>query len=556
MNLTQMLKDFLMKNCDVSKDATDEEFRAAAGDALANPEKSGLSIEKYQELTTSPESVEANKLVSAVEKNSEQLTEVVGLLKASLVKEAPSAEETKTETVEEEKKETTEEVKAPASEKKAAKYTATELQKTIAAYGNDGAMEPGLREAVDFRVKEAADRYSTERKSMVYPETNKRGSMNPMRGLPVTDMGRALSHPSDQDKALAGVWAKYEIAAVTPRIAGTHQRAFEMLSPHEKELFCYLADHTEWDASNEKGRREAMGYPGGHKQLIDDAVSGGIEAAPIVFDDQVIEVPLLFGELFPLVNVVPIERGRRIEGVATGRVTGGWGGVDATAITLFATAGYVTAFDTTIFRWEGAIQIGLDFMSDTPIDFGAHITRQYGEQLLEDLDDVIATGDGTTQPEGVINATGVALIAFGGVTSIGNYETLRFGVAKPEHKGPVANTAVYCGTETSYQRVRALPVGATDARRLFGNDHFGPNAGGYVIDGGSYRINESLTNAQVFYAVLGRYRMYRRKGFTVRTSTEGDTLIRNNELLIVVMARYGGQLERGGAAAITTTAPV
>jgi len=48
--------------------------------------------------------------------------------------------------------------------------------------------------------------------------------------------------------------------------------------------------------------------------------------------------------------------------------------------------------------------------------------------------------------------------------------------------------------------------------------------------------------------------MYRRKGLAVRTSTEGDTLIRNNELLIVAMARYGGQLERAACAAITTTA--
>ena len=68
-------------------------------------------------------------------------------------------------------------------------------------------------------------------------------------------------------------------------------------------------------------------------------------------------------------------------------------------------------------------------------------------------------------------------------------------------------------------------------------------------------ISTILANTQVFYAILARYRMYRRRGLVIRTSTEGDTLIRRNELLIVAMARYGGQLERGACAAVTTTAP-
>ena len=70
-----------------------------------------------------------------------------------------------------------------------------------------------------------------------------------------------------------------------------------------------------------------------------------------------------------------------------------------------------------------------------------------------------------------------------------------------------------------------------------------------------FKINESLTNAQIFYGIMARYRMYRRKGLTVRTSTEGDTLIRANELLIAVMARYGGQVERAACFGVTTTAP-
>jgi len=336
--------------------------------------------------------------------------------------------------------------------------------------------------------------------------------------------------------------------------------AFERLTDHEKSLLCHLAEKSDWDDSKEGRSRTTKGYRSdngsGIKALIDDVTSGGLEAAPIVFDDRVIEAPLLYGELFPQVTTIPLDRGRRIEGISTGTVTGGWGGVDDSAVSLFNTASYVSAFDTTIYRWEGAVRIGLDFLSDTPIDFGAHITRQYGERLLEDLDDVIAVGNGTTQPEGIINKSGTTSVAFGAATSIGNYESLRFGVHKREHKPEVKASAVFCGTETSYQRVKALNVGTADARRLFagGSTNVG-TYDDYSLMGRPYKINESLSNAQIFYAILGRYRMYRRKGLAIRTSTEGDTLIRANEMLIVAMARYGGQLERGACAAITTTAP-
>jgi hypothetical protein len=114
----------------------------------------------------------------------------------------------------------------------------------------------------------------------------------------------------------------------------------------------------------------------------------------------------------------------------------------------------------------------------------------------------------------------------------------------------MAATAVFCGTETSYQRARAIPVGASDARRLGGMDY-----SSYTWMERPYKVNASLTNAQIFYAILGRYRMYRRRGLTLRTSTEGDTLVRGNEMLMVAMARFGGALERGACAAKTTTAP-
>jgi len=514
MNLTEMLKSWLVKNCGVAKDATDDEFRKAAAAALV---KGTLTPAKMEKLT--------------IEEGDEKAVETLGHLAKSIDSPTSQMEDGELE---------------KSAEPDTKQVGSRRFSKMVSSMGGTPVEIDG--KSVDIRVKEAAEQYDTTRKSLSYPETTKNGAPHPLAGQRVKDAGRTIDAPSEQDKALAGAWAKFQIR--TAQQGGIAERGFAMLTDHEKSLLFYMADNSDFDASMNGKSRTRKGYAGGMKALIDDSTSGGIEAAPIVFDDMVIQTPLLHGELYPLVNVVPLERGRRVEGVSTGTVTASWGGVDDTAIDLFNTASYVSAFDTTVFRWEGAIRIGLDFLDDSPIDFGAHITAQYGERMLEDLDDVIAAGNGTTQPEGIINKSGTTSVNFGSTTSIGNYESLRFGVAKAEHRPDVAKTAVFIGNETSYQRARALPVGSSDARRLFGMDY-----DGYSIMERPYKINETLANTQIMYAILARYRMYRRKGIDIRTTTEGDTLVRRNEMMIVAMARYGGQLERGACAAVTTSAP-
>jgi len=527
MKITKALREWILKNCEVSEDASDDEIRKAAAGAMVS---GNLTAEKYIELTKEPDEDTANEFDKKLDGIAGGLEKLVAVLTAK--KEEP-VKEKKTEPETKEKKE----------------QTTTKVAAAVAEMSDGDSEEKDTQ----IRVKEAAEQYSTTKSAMTYPTHTKAGHGHTLAGQPVKEMGRTLDNPSELDFALAGTWAKFQL--LTSMRGRSPRFGYEALSDHEKSLLGHLAEKSLWDDSEDGKSKTRVGFPGGLKTLVDDGgASGALEAAPIVFDDMVISAPLLTGELYPNVNVVPLDRGRRIEGVATGNVTGAWGGVDDTAITLFNTNGYITAFDTTIYRWQGAITIGLDFVSDTPIDFGAHITAQYGERLLEDLDDVIAVGNGATQPLGVMNTVGITTVAWGGATSIGNYESLRFSVTKAEHRPNVVSSAVFCGTETSYQRAMALPVGAADARRLHQTNSL-PNYDGYSWMNRPYKINSSLSNQQIFYAILARYRMYRRKGLAVRTSTEGDTLIRDNNMLIVVMARFGGQMERAACGAVTTTAP-
>jgi len=425
-----------------------------------------------------------------------------------------------------------------------------DLEKTVVTNSTANDEEPGTAP----RVKGVDEIFSTTKSARKYP-TKGRFTPNSMAGQSAETLGRTLYEPSELDKALGGVWGKVEMAMLMPNICGP-SRLFESMPEIDKQLLHYLAEKAEWDDTIKEGElRTRCGYQGGVKQLIDDAVSGGIFAAPIVFDDMVVETPRLYGELYPLVTEVALPRGRRVEGVSIGQFTGAWGGVDAANIALFNTAGYVAAFNTTIYRAQGAVVIGLDFIGDSPINFQGTLSRQMGEWLLQTLDDVVATGNGTTQPQGVMNAAGTTAVAFGGATTLGAYEGLFFGVHKREKTTNLKSSIVFCGTDTSYSRARGLNVTAADQRRLAGGEGGQGDYDSYKWMGRPYKINESLTNQQIFHFIGKRYRMYRRHGFELRTSTEGATLIRANEVLISFTARYGGQLERGATAAITTTAP-
>ncbi len=540
MKMTPQLKSWLAQNCEIEATANDDEFSRVVGDALA---EGVLSPEKYAELVRDPKSVQANVLSTKLDQMTDRLEKLTNaLLEKSEDKEDPEPEP-------EEKKDTT-----PPKEK-AVKKVGRLDNLFRGATSSDGDDEKDI----NIRVKEAAENYTDTKSAMTYPSQTRKGFAHPMAGQPIVDFseqgGRTMDNPSQRDKAVVGAFAKFLCATAQKR---SRSLAWMGMPQHDKELILYGMENMTWCGASDGGDYADINRikltPLQQKALIDDAVSGGIEAVPLPFDDMIVSTPLLNGELYPLVNTVPLDRGRRIQGSRAGTVSGSWGGVDDTAVSLFNTASFVSAFDTTIYRWEGAVRIGLDFLSDTPIDFAQFFTTQYGEVLLRDLDNVIATGNGTTQPEGVMTKSGTTSVAWGGATSIGNYESLRFAVHKREHSPAMRATAVYCGTETSYQRAIAIPVGASDARRLSQTQTM-PNYDGYVWMQRPYKINDSLTNSQIFYAILGRYRMYRRRGLTIRTSTEGDTLIRNNEMLMVAMARYGGQLERGACAGVTSTAP-
>lgn len=538
MKVTSQMKGWLTSQKGVKPDATEQECMQAIAAAMVDK---SLTHEKYLELTTDKEGAAGgNAFKSAIDvlmdgqkKINERLDSLAN----------------------------------PGSGLRSNAPAMPDLEKAFA--GGTGSADPHA----GTNHKPAHKSYDTSKKALLFPErTNKgMGVPHPFAGQEVFEGEghRRVQSASELEKALAGVYIKMAVTNNGHKTEGV-PRQFHM-SAHDHELKQHMLENYEWGGTINAGR-DGFGENPGHiglgnasggqklnaylqKAVLDDSTSGGLEAAPIFFDDMLIQTPLLHSEFFPKVKLVNITRGRRIEAASIGTVTI-TASTEGTAISLFNTANFIAAFDTTIFVASGAIELGLDFLSDSPLDIAGVVAANYQEVLLTWLDANIIGGDGTTEPEGLLNATGTVTInstnGAGGPWTVGDVEALLFGVTKAYKGITDPNRIGFASLEATYRRIRGIAVSTTDQRRVFGMTHEDYKVLMRFWGIGASGTGGFSSNRQALFANFSRYRMYRRLGLTVTTEQAGYTLRRANTMLIIARSRWGGHLESGSAVALCT----
>lgn len=416
-------------------------------------------------------------------------------------------------------------------------------------------------QATRVRVKEAAESYSSTKKGATYPMTrglNGLGGPHPFAGQPARFDGNTLDEPSDRDKAVALAYVRW--MANANNSTGQPLPRWLRMTDHDRELMLYAAHNEKWSGvikgendSELVVKRQKLA-PNQIKALLDDSVSGGIEITPVVFDDALILTPVLYGELFPFVNTQTIAKGRRVKGAAMINPEFTSGTAEGTNIQPFNTSSFVSAFDTPIYPATAAIEIGMDFEEDSPVDLGGQVVQQFGLKAMEWLDRVIAVGNGGYEPLGIFNASGTGAVGstFGvaGPLTVSDFEGMMFGVGK-EYRTEAGAYMAYFSNDYTYRKARAIRVGPGDERRVFGMDH-----AAYTLLDTPYKVQNNIPDGFIGYGNLRRYQMYRRLGMQVRVETGGRQLALNNTRLIVVRMRYGGQPNKGAAFAIMNDAQV
>lgn len=578
MNITVALKSFLISKGWIKQDTSDADIRKLVLEKLSSGE---ITAKTLAELTQETETPGTQKLQTLI---AQQLEQSLAPFKALLEQ---GGNKTKKEGEEDDPANPTPPV-ATLTEDRIKELVAASVKEStkglqIDNEGSDRITPVKLlteaaqgRDTIMVRVKEAVESYDGNRKAALMPDLTQRGTKQFDAGRPAMYRGAVLDMPSERDKAICGAVFKWQLS--TGPYAAHLPRGLRM-TEHDKQLVQWALHNCKWTGViNPIYGSEGVGgaSPGFSSHLtslvgngidvddrkltefeikaalLDDATSGGLEIVPIEFDNMLIITPVLFGELFPLVNVVNISRGRRIEGGALGRPTISTTAQEGTAITPFDNTGFVSAFDTTIFDVNGAMEIGENFLSDSPTNVGQLIMQMYGEEFLKWLDTQIAVGDGTTEPKGIFVSSGTTAVAsdngVAGPATVSDYEGLMFGIDKA-FRNAKGGRNVFLGNDTSYRRARSIPVGPADERRVFGMTHRD-----YMLLDTPYKVNSDISNNQLAYANMGYYRMYRRLGTQIRVENTGNYLALRNMRLIVVRSRWGGQLELGGAAAIMSNA--
>lgn len=398
--------------------------------------------------------------------------------------------------------------------------------------------KPAADPSPDIRVKKASERYTTTKSMALHTKT----------GQPVTYQGSVVEHPSQRELARIGAFFKSWVCNQPARL-GELGIARPRMNEHERELVKELAHEGQWVSHREDAETTAKSFQAwglNAKALYDESGgSQGLEIVPIEFDTAIVTQMMLYGELLPFVDIREVTS-RRIEGAGVGHPTVTWQAQEQTATTtLFNTAAMVSAFDTNVYVATCALEYGFDFASDSPVNIGALLVRLCSEAIAASVDNMIATGSGAGQPTGLINTAGATVLApsggAGAVPTINDAEALFFGIPKAYRSRRTALNVAYVGNDVNFRRLRSTPVGAADARRLFGQNYDDYSA----VLGVPYKVANAMPNTKIVAVPLSYYRLYRRVGLDMQLlQREGKTLALDNKNLLILRSRIGGQMTR------------
>lgn len=594
LRITPKLRKHLQDNFALKADASDAEARELVTEKMLAGE---LEVKTINDLTAAEVSETEDRLSAAIAKAMAPLTEqftkaieAVGSKQNAGGETATETDATKAAEIEAAKTAGRRELVTKMAElygisEADAEAKLPAVSTAAKGYGMAGAAGAGSQDGDTFaRVKSVVERYRHNPTAVMWDRhaegglCQKSGKVLPKEMPYQVNTGTAeyggythdLDMPTERSKAIAGAWFKW-LAYKSLRNKNQQMTPLDLsliqYAVHECKFVgpigftgdadSLLSDTAiAWTDGYRLNEIPGKSFDLMKKSILDDSTSGGLEAVPIEFDDAFILTPLLEGELFPLVNLRTVSR-RRIEASRFGNLVIDSGVGEGTQISLFNTDSFISAFDTTIYPATGSVKVGLDFLADSPINVGNIIVSEYGKAFRKWGDDVIADGNGTNQPEGIFQASGSTAVSSAGgagaAPEVGDYESLYFDIPK-EYRNEAGARFIYLSTDVSYKRARGIPVdSSSDARRIFGMDQKT-----YTLFDNPYRVTQAsgVTNAEIAGVMINRYRMYRRQGLEVRIVTEDAQLARTNEQLIVVRARFGGQMETGAAIAKITDGQV
>ena len=269
--------------------------------------------------------------------------------------------------------------------------------------------------------------------------------------------GKPAFIPSEQDNALIGAyWKMADVEVGYPVPLGID---------HQPDVLNYLLREEDWWVEQGDEMVRVKGHPAYTQKasLLDSGTSGGAYLVPDVMDQTLITTPLLHSELLPYVTVRTLTKGSTVNVAKLGNPTITTGTAEGSAYTPFDCTSLISQTSITIYPVLCGLTVGRDLLADTPIsNLGNVIMEILGSRYMEWLDHAIATGDGTTEPTGIVNGSGYSTVASANGTdgpfSVNDLENMLRGVGATYLKS--TSNLRFLSNGDSYFRLRAIPVGS------------------------------------------------------------------------------------------------
>jgi HK97 family phage major capsid protein len=196
-----------------------------------------------------------------------------------------------------------------------------------------------------------------------------------------------------------------------------------------------------------------------------------------------------------------------------------------------------------VFEW------GIDFESDATPNYMANVIAQIGDESLRWLDEQIAIGDGTTEPQGLFvgttTAVGTVSSHTAGSMSYADIVQLAFGIDKAHRNAFGGSFTRFVMKDSQYKQLWQVATGVTgDARPVFANPTFQWKS--YQLGDYPVSVQNNITTGNLALVNLRGYRMYRRQGISFLQEESGRTLRLLHERMLMARMRWGGQMTLAG----------
>ncbi len=273
------------------------------------------------------------------------------------------------------------------------------------------------------------------------------------------------------------------------------------------------------------------------KALSEGTDSAGGYLTPSEHRADIIQRLPELSELFPYVRKVPvISDGGDYPKLDTD-VSITWGTAENTA--LSETDPAYTQLTYSISKATAITYISRELVADSNPAIVDHVTQLFSEAMAAERDKMITKGTGSSQPEGLVSATGISAVSgCSGALSYPKLVRLKFGLVRKYQKNArfILNSTtlqwVHELTDSNGRPVFTDAITRDDYPRILGKE---------------YSVQDDIDEGLIVYGDLSQYYWFDRQQMLIETTTTGGDTFKKHQLAIKVVERCDGKTALGEA---------